>query len=95
MNLGIENTQGTVGGRVLPLSFFEEARKICDKHEVALHCDGARIWNAAHALGCDVASLTAPRAALIMGRWLGGWLEISGERGRYQPKKKLYRRDVP
>lgn len=57
--LCIENTQGTVGGRVIPLSFFEEARKICDKHQLALHCDGARIWNAAHALGCDVASLTA------------------------------------
>ena len=57
--LALENTQGTVGGRVVPLSFFKEARKVCDKLGLALHCDGARIWNAAAALGVDVATLTA------------------------------------
>jgi threonine aldolase len=46
--LCLENTQH---GRVLPLDYFPKARALCDQHGLALHLDGARIGNAAVALG--------------------------------------------
>jgi threonine aldolase len=55
----IENTHNMAGGTVMPV---DTARKICDgAHSVGLpvHLDGARIFNAAVALGLGVKELTA------------------------------------
>jgi threonine aldolase len=41
-------------GRVLPLSYLEDVRNIAIKHQVPVHLDGARIFNAATHLGVDV-----------------------------------------
>jgi threonine aldolase len=49
----VETSHGNRGGRVPPLAHFEEIAAICKQrtaNHVALHCDGARIWNAAAAL---------------------------------------------
>ncbi len=54
----IENTSNLAGGAVYPR---EVADAICDGAHAAglpVHLDGARIFNAATALGCDVVSLT-------------------------------------
>jgi threonine aldolase len=46
----LENTHNRTGGRVLTLDYVSAVKKICDKHNLKLHVDGARIWNAAVAL---------------------------------------------
>ena len=57
--VSLENTHNIAGGRVMPQPVFDE---ICDhSHDAGLpvHLDGARIFNAAVALGIPVATLTA------------------------------------
>ncbi|MGR2884211.1 low-specificity L-threonine aldolase [Vibrio vulnificus] len=49
--LSLENT---INGKVLPLSYLQEARAFVDKHNLKLHLDGARIYNAATALDVPV-----------------------------------------
>jgi threonine aldolase len=57
--IALENTQGTVGGIPLTKSYTDAVGEIAHKHGLALHIDGARIFNAATALNCDVADLVA------------------------------------
>ncbi|XP_042198239.1 threonine aldolase 1 isoform X1 [Callorhinchus milii] len=79
----LENTHNVQGGRVLPLSFLQEVRSLADKYSLAVHMDGARLMNAAVAMGveaqailrfCDSVSmclskgLGAPVGSLIGGR---------------------------
>lgn len=47
----VENTHNIQGGRVLPLSFLKEVRGLADKYGLMVHTDGARVMNAAVALG--------------------------------------------
>ncbi|KAI1884386.1 hypothetical protein AGOR_G00225870 [Albula goreensis] len=49
----VENTHNILGGRVLPLSFLQELRSVADQYNLAVHMDGARVMNAAVALGID------------------------------------------
>ena len=42
----IENTHCACGGKILPLNFISELKKIVDSHKIPVHMDGARIWNA-------------------------------------------------
>jgi len=56
----LENTHNLAGGTVLPL---EQAREICDgvrALDLPIHLDGARVFNAATALGVSVAEIAAP-----------------------------------
>ena len=55
--LALENT---VDGKVLPVDYLHAARELADSHSLALHLDGARVWNAAAALDVDVAVIAAP-----------------------------------
>lgn len=45
--------ENTTGGKVLPLDYLAEARKVADEHGLATHLDGARLFNASVALGVD------------------------------------------
>lgn len=56
----LENTNGAVGGVPLSADYTRSVRALCDEFGMALHVDGARIWNAAAALGCDVKELAEP-----------------------------------
>lgn len=49
--LSLENT---INGKVLPLSYLAQAREFVNKHQLALHLDGARVYNAAVALDVDI-----------------------------------------
>ncbi|HDY7719535.1 TPA: low-specificity L-threonine aldolase [Vibrio vulnificus] len=49
--LSLENT---INGKVLPLSYLQEARAFVDKQNLKLHLDGARVYNAATALDVPV-----------------------------------------
>ncbi|MFQ5662292.1 MAG: threonine aldolase family protein [Terriglobia bacterium] len=56
--IAVENTHNLAGGRVLPVEVQEE---ICDRAHgggIPVHLDGARIFNAAVALGKSVAEVT-------------------------------------
>src|SRR5580698_4494733 len=54
----IENTANLAGGRVTPLSVLEEIWDRAKERKLPTHLDGARIFNAAVALGVDVRTLT-------------------------------------
>lgn len=56
----IENTNGALGGLPLTPEYTRSVRELCDEHGLKLHIDGARIWNAAAALKCDIKELVAP-----------------------------------
>lgn len=49
--------ENAYNGRALPLAYFNEVKKIADKHGLSVHLDGARIFNAALALDTDVSEI--------------------------------------
>lgn len=49
--LSLENT---INGKVLPLTYLAEARDFVNQHNLKLHLDGARVFNAAVALDVPV-----------------------------------------
>jgi threonine aldolase len=54
----IENTANLAGGTVTPLTVLEEIWAGAKERKLPVHLDGARIFNAAAALGVDVRVLT-------------------------------------
>jgi threonine aldolase len=58
--VSLENTQGTVGGQPLPLSYIQQVADLCQRYDLHLHIDGARIFNAAVALQTPIHQLVAP-----------------------------------
>jgi threonine aldolase len=54
----IENTANLAGGRVTPVPVLEEIWANAKERKLPVHLDGARIFNAATALGVDVKTLT-------------------------------------
>jgi len=52
--LCLENTQA---GKAFGPDYFAAARALCDRLELALHLDGARLFNAAEQQGCAVADM--------------------------------------
>jgi threonine aldolase len=52
--LSLENT---ISGRVLPLEYLQQAWQFTREHKLALHIDGARIFNAAVALNVPLKTL--------------------------------------
>lgn len=57
--IAVEQTHNRGGGGVIPLSTLRELRRVADDHELALHCDGARIWHAHVADGVPLADYGA------------------------------------
>lgn len=55
----LENTHNRRGGKVLSLPYVESVREFCRTHGVPLHLDGARLANAAVALGQPMSQLSA------------------------------------
>jgi threonine aldolase len=53
--VAVENTHNRGGGAVLPLPALDDLRAFTAERGVALHCDGARIWNAHVATGTPLA----------------------------------------
>lgn len=52
--------ENTFGGKVLPLDYMAQVAAIARRHDLGLHLDGARAFNACVALGLDIKSFTAP-----------------------------------
>ncbi|MBY7996925.1 low-specificity L-threonine aldolase [Vibrio fluvialis] len=53
--LSLENT---INGKVLPLEYLKQAREFVDQHNLKLHLDGARVYNAAVALDVDIREIS-------------------------------------
>ncbi|HLG19479.1 MAG TPA: GntG family PLP-dependent aldolase, partial [Bdellovibrionota bacterium] len=47
----LENTHNQGGGSVYPLEIIRSIRTLADRHELKMHMDGARLWNACIASG--------------------------------------------
>jgi threonine aldolase len=58
--LCLENTHNAAGGTAIPLEHMEEAAAIARERGLAVHLDGARIFNAAVALGTEAKTLARP-----------------------------------
>jgi threonine aldolase len=56
--LAVENTVGAAMGSVMPAEEMRAVRKVAQDAGVPIHMDGARIFNAAAAAGCDVSEWT-------------------------------------
>jgi threonine aldolase len=55
----VENTHNNLSGAVVPMENLEAIRKIADRHEIKIHFDGARVFNASHASGIPVKEYAA------------------------------------
>jgi len=53
----LENTHNRCGGAVLPPAYLRAVQEIARRHGLAVHMDGARIFNAAVALGVEAQDL--------------------------------------
>jgi threonine aldolase len=47
----IENTHNRAGGTIYPIETLKAIRQVADRHGIAMHLDGARLWNASVASG--------------------------------------------
>ena len=55
----LETTHNKMGGVVPPLDYMDAVGELCKRHDLRLHIDGARICNAAVALGVPVSRVAA------------------------------------
>ena len=55
----LENTHNQCGGRVLRPEYMTQVRQLADAHQLKIHLDGARLFNAAVALDISVRALAA------------------------------------
>lgn len=53
----LENTHNRCGGTAFGPAYMAQVRQVADQHGLAVHLDGARLFNAAAAQGLDVADL--------------------------------------
>ena len=54
----LENTHNRAGGTCYPLETLAAVRKVADRRKIPVHIDGARLFNAAVALGVQVDKIT-------------------------------------
>lgn len=71
--VSLEQTHNRAGGRVHPLAAVQAVRAVTAAAGVALHVDGARVWNAAVASGLPVSAYVgvADTASLCLSKGLG------------------------
>lgn len=57
--IAVENTHNFGGGAIQPPDQIAEVRRLAAQHDVRLHLDGARLWNASVATGTPMRELAA------------------------------------
>ncbi|XGW25656.1 hypothetical protein V3C99_006790, partial [Haemonchus contortus] len=62
----LETTHNYSGGRPLPLDYIRSVRELASKHGLNVHIDGARIYNAAIALGVEVRDIAQYADSVMM-----------------------------
>lgn len=56
----LEQTHNHCGGAVIPMEHIADVRAFCDRHDLRMHLDGARLFNAVAATGVSAAEYAAP-----------------------------------
>jgi len=71
--VAIENSHNKCGGACLPLQWLEEVGTTCSQLGLPLHCDGARLLNAAVSQGVEVSLLLkhCSSASICLSKGLG------------------------
>ena len=64
--IAIENTHNTAGGKVMPAATAAALGALAREKQLPLHLDGARLWNAATALGVPPADLARPATTVMV-----------------------------
>ncbi|HUL03740.1 MAG TPA: GntG family PLP-dependent aldolase, partial [Gemmatimonadales bacterium] len=64
--VAVENTHNAAGGKVMPVDVMTGVVAAARAAGLAVHLDGARLWNAAAALGVAPAALTAGAATVMV-----------------------------
>ena len=64
--IAIENTHNAAGGKVMPAAVSDAVGALAREMKLPLHLDGARLWNAAAALGVPPARLAAPATTVMV-----------------------------
>jgi threonine aldolase len=62
--VAIENTQNRCGGTVITPAETQAIKEVAARHDLPLHLDAARVWNASVALGVEPRELVAPADSL-------------------------------
>jgi threonine aldolase len=65
--LCLENTHNICGGTVLTPAYMDDVAAACGRHGLKLYVDGARIFNAAVALGVPLSALTRQADYVVVG----------------------------
>ncbi len=58
--VSLENTHNRCGGVALSVEYTQAVGELCRQHGIRLHLDGARLFNAAAALGVPASALSGP-----------------------------------
>lgn len=71
--IAVENTHNRCGGRALPVAYMDAVGALAHAHNLKFHVDGARLWNAAVALGESPARVlqAADSASVCLSKGLG------------------------
>ena len=71
--IALEDTHNFCGGRVLPKGYLEAVSSFAKSRDIALHLDGARIWNAATTSKLSLAAATkgADSISVCLSKGLG------------------------
>ncbi|MDO8666435.1 MAG: GntG family PLP-dependent aldolase [Gemmatimonadales bacterium] len=64
--IAIENTHNAAGGKVMPVAIADAIGALADEVGLPLHLDGARLWNAATALGVPPARCAKPARTVMV-----------------------------
>lgn len=62
----LENTHNRAGGAIVPLERLRALAAVARAHDVAVHLDGARLWNASVATGVPVRDWAATADSVMM-----------------------------
>ena len=94
--LSLENTHNMGGGRPLPAETIHGAAAVARERGMAVHCDGARLWNAACAWNTEPAALVAPcdTVAVCLSKGLGAPVGslLAGTAGLMTRARKIRKR---
>ncbi len=71
--IAVENTHNRAGGKILPLDIWDELVSCANEMKLPIHLDGARLWNAAVALGVSPARVArgATSVSVCLSKGLG------------------------
>ncbi len=64
--IAIENTHNAAGGKVMPVAVADAIGVLAQGLDLPLHLDGARLWNAAAALGVQPARCARPAVTVMV-----------------------------